>query len=115
MAAMAISPDTQAGLRGRFGDAVLFRGDAGYDDARRVWNGAIDRHPAVIARCATTGDVIAALAYARERGLPIAVRGGGHNVAGTAVNDGGMVIDLAPLHAVRDRKRTRLNSSHANI
>jgi FAD/FMN-containing dehydrogenase len=97
---MAISSDSHAALRGRFGDAVLFRGDAGYDEARRVWNGVIDKHPAVIARCSSTDDVIAALAYAREQGLAIAVRGGGHNVAGTAVNDGGMVIDLSSMNAV---------------
>ena len=98
---MAISSDSHAALRERFGDAVLFRGDAGYDEARRVWNGVIDRHPAVIVRCSTTDDVVAALAYAREHGLAIAVRGGGHNVAGTAVNDGGIVIDLSPMREVR--------------
>jgi FAD/FMN-containing dehydrogenase len=97
---MAIYSDSHAALRARFGDAVLFRGDAGYDEARRVWNGVIDRHPAVIARCATTDHVVAALAYAREHRLAIAVRGGGHNVAGTAVNDGGIVIDLSPMREV---------------
>jgi FAD/FMN-containing dehydrogenase len=97
---MAIYSDSHAALRERFGGAVLFRGDAGYDEARRVWNGVIDRHPAVIARCSTTDEVVAALAYAREHGLAIAVRGGGHNVAGTAVNDGGIVIDLSAMHDV---------------
>jgi FAD/FMN-containing dehydrogenase len=97
---MAIYSDSHAALRERFGGAVLFRGDPGYDEARRVWNGVIDRHPAVIARCSTSDEVVAALAYARDHGLAVAVRGGGHNVAGTAVNDGGIVIDLSPMRDV---------------
>ena len=97
---MAIYSDSEAALRGRFGESVLFEGDAGYDEARSVWNGVIDRHPAVIVRCSTTDEVVAALAYAREKRLAIAVRGGGHNVAGTAVNDGGIVIDLSPMRDV---------------
>jgi FAD/FMN-containing dehydrogenase len=98
---MAISFDPHAALRERFGAAVLFRGDPGYDEARRVWNGVIDRHPAVIVRCSTTDEVAAALSHAREHRLAVAVRGGGHNVAGTAVNDEGLVIDLSPMRAVR--------------
>jgi FAD/FMN-containing dehydrogenase len=97
---MALSSDSPAGLRERLGSRVLLRGDTGYDEARRVWNGVIDKHPAVIARCSTTDEVVAALAYAREQRLPIAIRGGGHNVAGTAVNDGGIVIDLSPMREV---------------
>src|SRR5687768_17287328 len=97
---MDITSPSASSLRQRFGDAVLFRGDAGYDDARRVWNGVIDRRPAVIVSCSSTDDVIAAIAYARERGLVIAVRGGGHNVAGTAVNDDGIVIDVSPMQDV---------------
>jgi FAD/FMN-containing dehydrogenase len=72
----------------------------GYDAARRVWNGSIDRRPACIARCTGVADVVAAVRFARERDLEIAVRGGGHNVAGTAMCDGGLVVDLSAMRAV---------------
>ena len=83
-----------------------FRGDVivpdhhDYDDARAVWNGTVDRRPRLIARCRGTADVAAAVRFARDRDLEIAVRGGGHNVAGTAVCDGGIVIDLSPMRDV---------------
>ena len=83
-----------------------FRGDLitadhpDYDDARAVWNGTVDRRPRLIARCCGTADVAAAVRFARDRDLEIAVRGGGHNVAGTAVCDGGLVIDLSAMRAV---------------
>jgi FAD/FMN-containing dehydrogenase len=72
-----------------------------YDTARAIWNGAIDRHPRLIARCSRTADVATALRFARDHDLEIAVRGGGHNVAGTAVCDDGIVIDLSAMRAVR--------------
>ncbi len=78
-----------------FAGALLRPGDDGYDDARKVWNGAIDRRPAYIARCSGVDDVVAALRFARQRDLPLAVRSGGHGVAGTAVCDDGVVIDLS--------------------
>ncbi len=83
-----------------------FRGDViapnrnGYDDARAVWNGTVDRRPRLIARCSGTADVAAAVRFARDSDLEIAVRGGGHNVAGTAVCDDGIVIDLSAMRAV---------------
>ena len=83
-------------IRGR----VLRPGDPIYDEARRVQNGLIDRRPAVIVQCTGVADVIASVDFAREEGLLLSVRGGGHNVAGNAVNDDGLVIDLSPMRGV---------------
>jgi FAD/FMN-containing dehydrogenase len=88
-------------LRGRFRGALLRPGEEGYDEARRVWNGAIDRRPALIARCAGADDVAVAVRFAREHDLAVSVRGGGHAVAGHAVVDGGLMIDLSLMKAVR--------------
>jgi len=88
-------------LRASFRGTLLRPGDPDYEQARRVWNGMIDRRPALIVRCAGAADVIRAVDLARERGLPLAVRGGGHNVAGNAVCDGGLVIDLSGMKAIR--------------
>jgi FAD/FMN-containing dehydrogenase len=90
-----------ARLRTSFRGALLRSGEEGYDEARRVWNGAIDRHPALIARCAGADDVVAAVRFAGEHELLVSVRGGGHAVAGHAVCDGGLMIDLSATKAVR--------------
>ncbi|MDH6216707.1 FAD-binding oxidoreductase [Streptomyces pseudovenezuelae] len=79
---------------------VFAPGDPGYDEARTVFNSMIDRRPAVIAQCVTGDDVVRAVRFGRELDLPIAVRGGGHSVAGMALNDGGLVVDLRHLRAV---------------
>jgi FAD/FMN-containing dehydrogenase len=84
------------GFRGR----LISSSHADYDNARALWNGAIDRRPRLIARCTGTADVVAAVRFARDHGLEIAIRGGGHNVAGTAACDNGMVIDLSAMRAV---------------
>ncbi|WP_207590004.1 FAD-binding protein [Halomontanus rarus] len=84
-----------------FHGAVIRPDDPEYDDARTVWNGMIDKHPALIARCRGVGDVISAVNFARENELLVAVRGGGHNVAGTAVCDDGLVVDLSEMQGVR--------------
>lgn len=76
---------------------LLQPGSDGYEDARRIHNGLIDKHPALIVRCRGTADVVGAIAFAREAGLEISVRGGGHNVAGRAVSEGGLMIDLAEM------------------
>src|SRR5438093_3136492 len=80
-----------------FSGAVIDPDDARYDDARRIHNGLIDKRPALIARCRTTADIVDAIALAREVGLEISVRGGGHSVAGRAVADGALMIDLSEM------------------
>jgi FAD/FMN-containing dehydrogenase len=87
-------------LRDQVRGDVLVAGDEGYDQARAVWNGDIDRRPAVIVRCAGTGDVQAALRHAVEHGLEVALRGGAHSIAGMSVVDDGMMIDLSRMNAV---------------
>jgi FAD/FMN-containing dehydrogenase len=94
-------------LRAAMAGEVLGPGDAGYDDARRIWNGDIDRRPALIARCTTAEDVRAAVAFGRDRGLEIAVRGGGHGVSGAAVCDDGLMVDLSVMNAVAVDPLTR--------
>jgi FAD/FMN-containing dehydrogenase len=89
--------DFAANLRG----PLLHPGDSGYDEARKVWNGMIDRRPALVARCAGTADVIAAVRFARSHGLLVSVKGGGHNITGNAVCDSGLMIDLSPMKSVR--------------
>jgi hypothetical protein len=81
------------------GELVRPEGPA-YEEHRKVWNGSIDRHPALIARCSGASDVIAALRFAKRTGLPLAVRGGGHSFPGLSVCDGGVVIDLGPMKAI---------------
>ena len=80
---------------------LLLQGDDGYEEARRIWNGMVNRRPALIARCAGAADVISSVAFARKHGLVLSVRGGGHNVAGNAVCDGGLMIDLSSMKGVR--------------
>src|SRR5262245_65974472 len=86
-----------------FRGELLLPSSPGYDAARRIWNGAIDRRPACIARCAGVADVVAAVRFARDHELELAVRGGGHNVAGTAVCDDGLVIDLSAMRSEERR------------
>lgn len=88
-------------LRASIRGSVLGPGDAGYDEARAVWNAMIDSRPAVIVRAADTADVVAAVIAARTHGLPVSVRGGGHNVAGHAVGEGALMIDLSAMRDVR--------------
>ena len=83
-----------------FRGTVIRRGDADYPAARSIWNGQVDRWPDIVVRCRDAADVAAAVRYARAAGLPLAVRGGGHNVAGHALCDGGLVIDLSTMRGV---------------
>lgn len=96
MLSQAAVRDFEARLRG----PLVTPAHADYDAVRAIWNGMIDRRPAMIARCTGTADVIEAVAFARTHELPVAVRGGGHNVAGSSVCDGGLMIDLSPMRGV---------------
>jgi FAD/FMN-containing dehydrogenase len=93
--------DAATELRAQFQGELLLPGDAGYEDARRVHNGLIDKRPALIARCRGVADVVDAVNLTRRLGLEVAVRGGGHNVAGRATIDGGVMIDLSLMKSVR--------------
>ena len=93
----AVVQDFSAKLRG----PLLRPGDDSYDQARKVWNGMIDRRPALIARCIGAADVMAAVRFARDHGLLVSVKGGGHNITGNAVCEGGLMIDLSPMKGVR--------------
>ncbi len=87
----------QASLRGE----LICPNDRGYDAARRIWNGMIDKYPDLIVRCVDVVDVVTAVQFARLHHLSVAVRGGGHSVSGSSVCDGGMVIDLSRMKGVR--------------
>lgn len=89
-----------AAFRRRFSGSLVLPGDDDYHSARRVWNGMIDKRPAIIAYCAKPSDVVESIAFARETGLPIAVRAGGHNIAGKSLCEGGLVIDLSRMRGV---------------
>ena len=96
-----ISQDVVSALRGKVRGTVALPGEDGYDAARTIWNGMIDRRPALVVRCLGAADVINAVNLARDEKLLVAVRGGGHNIAGNAVCDGGLLIDLSLMRSVR--------------
>src|SRR5262245_44023701 len=88
-------------FRKSLGGDLLRPGDAGYDPARRLYNAMIDKRPALIARCAGVSDILRAVDFARTHDIPVAVRAGGHNVAGNALCEGGLVIDLTRMRGIR--------------
>jgi hypothetical protein len=96
-----LDPVVVTAFRDRLGGHLLLPEDAGYDESRRIWNGMIDKHPALIVRAAGVADVRQAVIFAREHNLPLSIKGGGHNVAGHAVSDGGLMLDLGTMRAVR--------------
>jgi FAD/FMN-containing dehydrogenase len=97
----AVKDETIEELAAALRGPLLKAGDEGYDEARSIWNAMIDRRPALIARCSGTADVVLAVKFASEHGLLVAVHGGGHNIAGNGVCDGGLMIDLSGMNLVR--------------
>jgi hypothetical protein len=97
---VALSPEAFQSFRADFRGPVLTPGDAAYDESRTIWNAMIDRRPGLIARCTGAVDVVQAVRFARRHGLLVSVRGGGHNIAGLAICDGGLVIDMSLLRGV---------------
>jgi len=99
--AIALGSETLDALRQTLRGNLCLAQEAGYDEARTIWNAMIDRHPGAVVRCRGTADIIRAVRFAREHALLLAVRGGGHNIAGNAVCEGGLLIDLSPMRSVR--------------
>jgi hypothetical protein len=88
-------------LKGRIRGPLLRPGQAAFDEARSVWNAMIDRHPAMIVRCLGVTDVIACVNAARTHGLPLSIKGGGHNIAGLAIRDGSLLLDMSLMRGWR--------------
>jgi hypothetical protein len=110
-----MEPWDLTGLRDGFRGELLRPNGAGYEEARRVWNASISRFPGLIARCAGVADVIAAVRFARENELLLAVRGGGHSFPGQSVCDGGLVIDLSPMKGIRVDPEARTVRAQAGV
>jgi FAD/FMN-containing dehydrogenase len=109
---LAFTHEEVAALRNGLRGELLLPDDPGYDEARAIWNGMIDRRPGLIIRCLGANDVAAGVDYAREQGLPLAVKGGGHNVAGNAVCDDGVMLDLSLMRSVQvnpDKRTVRVD------
>jgi hypothetical protein len=98
---MVVGKDRIERFQTAFRGEVIQPTDFGYERARKIWNASIDKHPGIIARCAGAADVMAAVNFARENQLLVAVRGGGHNVSGRALCDGGIVIDLSGMKGIQ--------------
>jgi FAD/FMN-containing dehydrogenase len=113
--ARILDPEVIASLRGALTGDASTPADPAYERLRAVWNGMIDQRPAVVASCATTADVIAAVAFARRHDLPIAVRGGGHSVSGHSTCDDGIVIDLTPMKAIEVDPTARIVHAGAGV
>jgi len=103
----SINPAVLDLMKPRLRGSLHVRGESGYEEARIIWNAMFDRSPGVVIRCAGAGDVIQAVRFANENKLDIAIRGGGHNIAGNAVCEGGIQIDLSPMKSVRVDPQTR--------
>ena len=106
-ATIALSNEILTALQLQLRGSLCLADEAGYDEARTVWNAMIDRRPAAVVRCHGASDVMRAVRLARDNGLLVAVRGGGHNISGNAVCEGGLLIDLSPMRSVRVDPKTR--------
>ena len=95
-----LSQSTMDALKMRLRGPLLLPGDSGYEESRTVWNAMIDRRPAIVARCLGTADVAACVQFAREHGLLLCIKGGGHNIAGLATADGALMLDLSLMRGV---------------
>lgn len=102
-----IKDDDVQAFRSRLRGPLLLAGESGYDESRSLWNAMIDRRPALIARCLGAADVIQGVKFARERGLLLGIKGGGHNIAGLAVGEGGLLLDLSLMRGVWVRPEDR--------
>lgn len=112
---MSLSEADLRHLRSAFLGNLYLPADTGYEELRRVHNGMIDKHPALIARCQGVADVVSAVGFAREKGLEISIRGGGHNVAGRAVCEDGVMIDLAGMKGMHVNPRNRTAQAQAGL
>jgi FAD/FMN-containing dehydrogenase len=110
-----VDPAALSELRDAFRGQLVQPEDPGYEEHRRIWNGSIDRHPALIARCAGVSDVVQALQFARRADLRVAVRGGGHSFPGFSTCDGGVVIDLSPMKGIRVDPEARTVRAQAGV
>ena len=115
MSSVASVADAAAELASTFSGQLLKPADAGYEDARKVHNGLVDKRPALIARCRGVADVADAINLTRKLGLEVAVRGGGHNVAGRATIDGGVMIDLAPMKGIHVDPKSRTARAQGGV
>ena len=113
--AVSIDDASVDDLKASFRGELIRPADAGYDEHRKVWNGSIDRHPALIARCTGVADVLAAVRFARKHELLTAVRGGGHSFPGHSVCDDGIVIDLGPMKGIRVDPEARTVRAQAGV
>ena len=104
---ITLSNDILTALRSELRGSLCLPDEAGYDEARTIWNAMIDRRPGAVVRCQVPSDVIGAVRLARDNGLLVAMRGGGHNIAGNAVCDGGLLIDLSPMRSVHIDSKER--------
>jgi len=104
---MVVGHDRIERFQAAFRGEVIQPGDSGYETARKIWNASIDKHPGIIARCSGVADVVAAVNFARENELLVAVHGGGHNVSGKALCDGGIVINLSGMKGIHVDAKNR--------